>query len=100
MNKQGWQKKSIDNLVKNINKSRQVSLSNFLFGLCIPNVGNGNANIMAKAFTTFENFVHNYKSSEPKQIPGVGETIMQSIKKFISEELWIYNLSKEVVFKE
>jgi DNA ligase (NAD+) len=95
---EGWKSKSIQNLINSIDQSREINLSNFLFALCIPNVGLGVSRKIAKNFLAFEDFYQNYTAEEPQKIDSIGEVIMTSIKDFLlaKDENWVFELKKIV----
>ena len=84
----GFQKKSVDNLLASIETARHVSLGKFLYALQIDHVGRSVSRDIAKAFHSkeaiFDAFgeVENSNSMGYKRlasIPGIGRTILQSI---------------------
>ena len=60
---EGWSEKSVTNLILGIEKAKDVALPNLIFGLCIPNVGYGNATSLAKHFGTLKNLLLAFCSS-------------------------------------
>jgi len=50
VNMEGFGIRSYNKLIEAINKSRKIKLSNFIFGLGIPNIGKGSSKILTKAF--------------------------------------------------
>lgn len=92
----GWQSKSIDNLLGAIEKSKGNSLEKVLFGLGIKEVGAKTAKTLARKFENIENLI----SATPEQlleIPDVGPVVASSIVNFFSDErnLAIINGLKE-----
>ena len=89
----GWGEKSIANLKKSINKSRKISLARFIFSLGIRHIGQENAKILAKYFSSAKNFFHslkkldaNYKKNliDLQFIDGIGNSQTTSLEKFFS----------------
>ncbi len=57
-NMDGWGKKSVQNLFDNIEKSKQVTLPKFIYALGIRHIGESNAKILAKEFSSAPNFLN------------------------------------------
>ncbi len=76
--------KSVDNLLKAIEERRQVSLSRFVVGLSISNVGEETAEDIAEHFGTIDKIE---KASLPdlEQIEGVGGVVAQSISDWFQD---------------
>ena len=55
-NMPGWGAKSAQNLFDNIEKSKQVTLSKFIYALGIRHIGESNAKILAKEFLSAQRF--------------------------------------------
>ncbi len=90
---EGWGKKSINNLKNSINKSKEISLDRFIFSLGIRHIGEENAKVLAKHFLNEKNFfglLRDLNSSESKyrdelqSIDGIGNSQIESLKKFFS----------------
>ena len=90
INMEGFGIKSYNNLVKAINKSREVKVSNFIYALGIPGVGKSGAKIIAKKFNDdwfeFEKAIIN--DYDFTNLPDFGEVTNQNIYK------WYYNLNE------
>ncbi|HJD58511.1 MAG TPA: NAD-dependent DNA ligase LigA [Rickettsia endosymbiont of Ceroptres masudai] len=56
-NMDGWGKKSVENLFKNIEKSKNVSLPRFIYALGIRHIGEQNAKLLAREFSSYANFI-------------------------------------------
>ena len=54
----GWGKKSVENLLSNIEKSKQVTLPKFIYALGIPRIGASNARVLAKEFVSASSFLN------------------------------------------
>ena len=90
---EGWGKKSINNLKNSINKSKEISLDRFIFSLGIRHIGEENAKVLAKHFLNKKNFfdlskdLNSSKSKyldELQSIDGIGNSQIESLKKFFS----------------
>jgi DNA ligase (NAD+) len=53
----GWGEKSVENLFSNIEKSKNVSLSRFIYSLGIRHIGKQNAKLLAREFVNYNNFL-------------------------------------------
>lgn len=60
----GWSEKSVTNLMSAIEKAKLTPLAKMIFGLCIPNVGYGNAVSLAEHFGSIENLILEFGSNE------------------------------------
>ncbi|WP_347939031.1 NAD-dependent DNA ligase LigA [Rickettsia oklahomensis] len=56
-NMDGWGRKSVENLFKNVEESRNVSLSRFIYALGIRHIGEQNAKLLAREFESYDNFI-------------------------------------------
>lgn len=56
-NMPGWGIKSVENLFANIQKSKEISLSRFIYALGIRHVGVQNAKLLAREFKNYANFI-------------------------------------------
>ncbi|MCZ6903870.1 MAG: NAD-dependent DNA ligase LigA, partial [Rickettsia endosymbiont of Ixodes persulcatus] len=56
-NMDGWGRKSVENLFKNIEKSKNVSLPRFIYALGIRHIGEQNAKLLAREFESYNNFI-------------------------------------------
>ena len=95
-NLEGWGKKSIENLKFSIEEKKKISLDRFIYSLGIRHIGNENAKIISRHLKTEKNF---FKLSDEKNIEsllnidGIGNTQIQSIKKFFLNKTNIKVLS-------
>ena len=89
-----WSTKSIQNLMNSIEKARNIALANFLYAICIPNVGLGHSKTLAEYFGSFQKLVESYKQDIEIKIPGIGTVIHTSIRSFVNnhEDEWVYKL--------
>ncbi|MDC0876174.1 NAD-dependent DNA ligase LigA [Candidatus Pelagibacter sp.] len=86
----GWGSQSIKNLEYSINEKKNISLERFIYALGIRHIGLENAKILSKYFKSFLNFKSlskNNKYDDLLNIDGIGETQVNSIKKFFSNKV-------------
>ena len=88
---EGFGKKSYNNLIDSINKSRNVKLSNFIFALGIEEIGLSRAKLICNTFGNDINVLRNLKLDELSNIDGIGEVIAQR---------WIEAFNNEVFNNE
>lgn len=92
-NREGWGKKSVDNLFKAIRDKRTISMQRFIYALGIRQVGTATALLISKNYETFENFMNAMKNEETEKltnIDGIGTAMTKDIIEFFKEE---HNLS-------
>ncbi len=77
--------KKANNLLSAINKSRNCTLSSFLFALGVPNVGYKTARTLSEQFGSLE-AVRKADKETLLKIADIGETIAQSILDFFGDE--------------
>lgn len=100
----GFGKKSIDNLLSSIEKSRNTTLDRFLNALSIPLLGKSASKMIAEAedysIDSFINDMKTYGAEFFRNIPGVGDSLISSMDKFFAKHLNdIIMLSKEFSFE-
>ncbi len=86
---EGWGNLSVSNLKFSINQSKKVSLDKFLYSIGIRHIGIENAKLLAeytKSISNFLNFIKNKKINEFLNIDGIGETQINSLKKFFGNK--------------
>ena len=96
---EGWGKLSVDNLKKSIEKSKSIGLDKFIFSLGIRHIGQENAKILSQYFLSIENFSNLTKSfnfDSLANIDGIGETQVNSLKNFFSDQVNI-NVVKKLI---
>ena len=81
----GWQSKSVDNLINAIEKSKENSLERVLFGLGIKEVGVKMAKTLARKYMNIDNLI-NASEEELLEIPDVGPVVAHSIVNFFADE--------------
>ena len=88
-NLDGWGKLSVKNLKYSINQKKNISLERFIYSLGIRHIGLENAKLLSKHFISFFKFKNLSKQSDYEDllnIDGIGETQINSIKSFFSNE--------------
>lgn len=83
--REGWQEKSVENLLDAIEKSKENSLEKLLFGLGIKEVGEKMAKTLAKRYLELEKFFE-LSEEELMQIPDVGPVVAHSIYEYFHNE--------------
>ena len=86
---EGWGRLSVENLKYSINQKKIISLERFIFALGIRHIGLENAKLISKYFISILNFQNLSKRNnynELLNIDGIGETQVNSIKSFFSNE--------------
>ena len=81
---EGFQEKRTDNLLREIDKSRDCELDSFLMAVGIPNVGRRTARDLAQHFGTLEN-IRKAGTAELSAIDEIGDVVAQSIADFFSD---------------
>ncbi len=87
-NREGWGKKSVDNLFKSINARRTVSLPRFIYALGIRQVGIATARLIAKHYTKFEPFMLDMQNKQTAgiiSIDGIGAAMATDMVEFFQE---------------
>ena len=86
---EGWGKLSVSNLKYSIDKSKKVSLDRFVYSIGIRHIGIENAKLIAeytKSITNFLNYIKNKNLNEFLNIDGIGETQINSLKRFFKNK--------------
>ena len=86
-NLDGWGKQSVNNLKFAIEEKKKISLERFIYALGIRHIGIENAKLISRYVKNFKNFLLLSKNDNLKEIEnvdGIGETQIQSIKKFFN----------------
>ena len=89
-NLDGWGKLSVDNLRNSINKSKIVSLQRFIYSIGIRHIGIENAKIISENLKNTEHFLEIIRTKKFEKflnIDGIGETQINSLKNFFSDDL-------------
>ncbi|AGJ03026.1 NAD-dependent DNA ligase LigA [Rickettsia prowazekii] len=90
-NMDGWGKKSVANLFKNIEKSQKISLQRFIYALGIRHIGEQNAKLLAREFGSYNNFIAQMELlskndsdiyQKLNDLEGIGDKILVDIVEF------------------
>lgn len=90
----GWGATSARKLFDAIEASRMVPLGRFIYALGIPQIGEGTATALARAFTTWEKFIgaaHGVAAGDEgaayalRSVSGIGETVIASMREVFSD---------------
>ncbi len=87
---EGWGKTSIENLKYSINQKKNISLERFIYALGIRHIGLENAKLLSRHFISFvgiQNFYKTKNFNELLSIDGIGETQVNSIKRFFANDI-------------
>jgi len=87
---EGWGSLSVENLKYSINQKKNISLERFIFALGIRHIGLENAKLLSKhyiSFLEFQNLSKTKNYEDLLNIDGIGETQVNSIKSFFSNEI-------------
>jgi len=107
INLKGFGEKKYDNLIDNINKSKNTDISSFLYGLSIPNIGKKTINDLIEYFNLNNNEdilnkFFNISEYELMKINDIGEVTANEIYKFFHNDKnikIINNLKQFLIFK-
>jgi DNA ligase (NAD+) len=83
----GWGNLSVNNLKYSIDQKKKISLDRYIYALGIRHIGIETAKLISRHVKTSKNFLNLKNDStliEIENIDGIGETQIQSIKKFFS----------------
>lgn len=102
---EGFGKRSVTKLLDSIEKSRNSSLQRFVYSLSIPLVGkSASKDISNEVDGDFDTFMHTlsvYGAEYFKNIPGIGDSIVNSMNDFFRKHCNVmYDLSKEFTFEK
>lgn len=87
--REGWGKKSVENLFKAINDRRRIDLPRFIYALGIRQVGTATARLIAKNYGSFSNFMNDMRNQDIEKllsIDGIGEAMAKDIVEFFKEK--------------
>lgn len=82
---EGFKEKSIGNLLRSIEASKETTLARFIFALGIPFVGEGTAQLLADYAGSIDT-LGALPKEELEKIDGVGEKVAESIRTFFDDE--------------
>ena len=86
VNMDGFGEKSYNNLIEAVNKSKEVEMPKFIYGLGILGVGLANAKVICKEFDYDFNRIRNATSSDIVAIYGMGEIIAKNFVDYFANE--------------
>ena len=96
-NLEGWGDLSVSNLKYSIEKSKNVSFDRFLYAIGIRHIGIENAKLLSeytKSIKNFLSFINKKKINEFLNIDGIGETQINSLKKFFDSKSNLQEIEK------
>lgn len=99
----GYGEKSYENLMKSIEKARHTTLSRFVYGLGILNIGASNAKMLCRAYGNDFTSLRHAELEELTAIDGIGEIIADSFMNYFKNEHnnhVVDQLLKELYFEE
>ena len=85
LQKKGYSQKSVDKLIESVEKSKQKTLADVLFGLGIRQVGKKAAHILAEHYGSIENLMQ-ADAKDVASIKFIGQTTAQSLIYYFKEE--------------
>lgn len=85
MELEGYGSKKVNNLLTEIENSKNLSLERLLFGLSIRHVGQKTADILARNFKNIDNLI-NASVEDIAAVKDIGMTIAKSVVKFFEDE--------------
>jgi DNA ligase (NAD+) len=90
---EGWGEQSVNNLKSAINKSKNISLSKFIYSIGIRHIGQENAKNLSKYFITIQNFLKlcnqanlSKEIEQLKELDGIGDTQIESLETFFKDK--------------
>lgn len=87
--REGWGKKSVDNLFNAINRKRTMPLDRFIYALGIRQVGSATSRLLAQNYGNFTHFMNDMRVKETAKlvsIDGIGGAMAKDIVEFFQEE--------------
>ncbi|MCV6599097.1 MAG: NAD-dependent DNA ligase LigA [Alphaproteobacteria bacterium] len=104
-NWEGWGQLSYNNMINGINEKRTIILNKFIYALGIRYVGEQNAKLLSKRYTSIENFLESMQKATVEEseefnsllnIDGIGDKVAQEIIAFFKEKHNIKEIEKLV----
>tara|TARA_Y100001970_G_scaffold72572_1_gene92120 strand:- start:6281 stop:8302 length:2022 start_codon:yes stop_codon:yes gene_type:complete len=95
----GWGQLSTNNLIKSIEKSKNIGLDKFIFSLGIRHIGQENARLLSQYFLnarSFNDLTKNFNFNLLANLDGIGETQIRSLKDFFSDKINL-NVVKKLI---
>lgn len=99
VNMAGFGRKSYDNLIASVDKSRKVPIFKLIYSLGVPNIGVANAKVICRSFGNDIDKVVNATEEELTAIDGVGEVMAKAYVAYFSDAYnmdALSNLLKEI----
>ncbi len=75
-------KKSVDNLIKNVEESKNRDFTKVIYALGIPYVGKYTANLLVKEYKNIET-IKNKTVDELQQVKGIGKKVAESVVEYL-----------------
>ncbi len=94
INFEGFGKKSYNNMIKSIEKSKKVKLYNFIYALGIPDIGLSRAKLICHNFENNFNRIRNLTFDELKEIEGIGEIIAKEWVDTFNNPKFVFELEE------
>ena len=89
LGREGWQEKSVDNLIEGIEAKRNPAPERLLFGLGIRHIGAGTARDLVRAFSSVERIAevasHETAVAELTAVEGIGPIVAQALVNFFAD---------------
>lgn len=99
--REGWGKKSVENLFAAINRKRTISLDRFIYALGIRQVGTATSRLLAQNYGNFTTFMNDMRAKETAKlvsIDGIGGAMAKDIVEFFQEEHNLQIINKLLSF--
>lgn len=93
---EGFGKKSYENMIASIEKSREVRLANFIYALGIPEIGLSRAKLICDKSNNDYEVVKNYLFEDLSEIPGIGDVIAKEWITAFTNESFVDEADKVV----
>ena len=87
--REGWGKKSVDNLFSAINSRRRISLPRFIYALGIRQVGVATARLIAQNYGSWQHFAQDMMNEQTEKllaIDGIGGAMAKDMVEFFQEQ--------------
>ncbi|MBQ2982272.1 MAG: NAD-dependent DNA ligase LigA [Lachnospiraceae bacterium] len=86
VNMPGFGRKSYDNLIASVNKSRKVPVFKLLYSLGVPNIGVANAKVISKHFDYDIDKIIGATADELVSVEGVGDVMAKAYVEYFAEQ--------------
>lgn len=86
VNMPGFGRKSYDNLIASVDKSRKVSVFKLLYSLGVPNIGVANAKVISKHFDYDIDKIIGATADELVSVEGVGDVMAKAYVEYFAEQ--------------